>query len=230
MVNINRTTLQLVMVFALVVSLLSLAKKSEAQDINFARLEPGTNRVHMSFGLDPALVTTVGYSRGIALGDRAALVDLDIGMAAAEADFQDLRARIGFQTTFLQLGDWRVAVRGRLIARTTSNSIYDGTGFSADLTSYVGFYRRGWFAAALIGYDRQCVMHIKHTDWYREYFYENAVDGWYRGKAGILHVGLVTGIAAGPVEIALRLETRRVGGGERLDPPFVGSLNLSYPF
>jgi hypothetical protein len=230
MVTINRTTLQLVMGFALVVSLLSLPKKSEAQDVNFARLESGTNRIHMSFGLDPAVVTTVGYSRGITLGVRAALVDLDIGVAAAKTDFQDLRARVGFQTTFWQLGDWRIAGRARLIARSTSNSIYDGAGFSADLTSYVGFYRRGWFAAASIGYDRQCVMHIKHSDWYREYFYEEAVDGWYRGKAGILHGGLVTGIAAGPVEIALRLERRRVGGGESLDPPFVGGLTVSYPF
>ena len=216
--------------FALVVSLLSLPKKCEAQDINFARLESGNNRMHLSFGLDPALVTTVGYSRGITVGDRAALVDLDIGMVAAEADFKDLRARIGFQTTMWQLGDWRIAGRGRLIARSTSNSIFDGAGFSTDLTSYVGFYRQGWFVAGLIGYDRTWVMHIEHSDWYRDNFYEDAVDGWYRGKAGILHGGLTAGIAIGPVEIALRMEWRRVDGGESLDPPFVGGLTLSYPF
>jgi len=214
----------------LVVSLLFLPNKSTAQDINFARLESGTNRVHLSFGLDPALVTTVGYSRGITLGDRAALVDLDVGMVAAEADFQDLRTRIGFQTTLLQLGDWRMAGRGRLTARSTSNSIYDGAGFSADLTSYVGFYRQGWFAAMLIGYDRIFALHIEHSDWYRENFYEDAVDGWYSGEAGYLHGGLAAGILAGPVEMALRLELRRIDGGESLDPPFVGGLSLCYPF
>ena len=230
MVAIDRTTRLLVIGFALAVSLLSLTRESEAQDINFARLESGENRMHLSFGLDPALVTTIGYSRGIALGNRAALVDLDIGIAAAEADFQDLRARIGFQTTLGQLGSWRIAGRGRLIARSTSNSIYDGVGFSADFTSYVGYYRQGWFVAGLIGYDRAIVMQIEHSDWYRENFYDEAVDGWYSCNAGVLHGGLATGIAAGPVELALRLEWRRLDGGESLDPPFVGGLTLSYPF
>lgn len=230
MITIHGKTLPVVSGVVLTLLLPFLAARATAQDVNFARLESATNRVHLSFGLDPALVTTVGYSRGIALGDRIALVDLDFGVVAADVDLQDVRVRSGFQTTLFRLGDWRLAGRGRLAGCNTSNSIYDGTGFSADLTSYVGYYRRSWFAAALVGYDRTFAMHIRHSGWYRKYIYEDAVDGWYRGKAGYVHGGLAAGFAAGRVEAALRLELRRLDGGESLDPPFVGSVTLSYPF
>jgi hypothetical protein len=205
-------------------------RTSRAQDVNLARLEPGCARIHASFGLDPALVTTVGYSRGFGLGDGTALWDADLGVAVAEADLKDLRARLGLQATVWRRGCWRIAGRGRLIARRTSNSVYDGAAFGADLTASAGWYRRGWFVAGLLGYDRTVVVHVEHSRWYRENVYDGAVDGWYRGESGILHGGVTAGFAAGAVEVAARLEWRRLDGGEVLDPPLVGGLTLSHPF
>jgi hypothetical protein len=117
-----------------------------------------------------------------------------------------------------------------LIARSTSNSIYNGQGFGGDLTSHFGFYHHGWFVAGLIGYDRTFVMHLEHSDWYRENVYDGAVDGWYRGKSGILRGGLAAGFAFGAVEVAGRVEMRRLDGDGTLDPPVVGELSFSIPF
>ncbi len=206
------------------------ASLSPAGEVNLARVEPGSGRFHASFGLDPALITTVGYFRGFELGSGTALWDVDLGVVVAETDAKDLRIRLGLQTTLWQTGDWRIAARGRLIARSTSNSIYDGAGFGADLTSHLGYYRHGWFVAGMIGYDRTFVMHLEHSDWYRDNVYDGAVDGWYRGESGILHGGLAAGFAAGAVEVAGRVEMRRLDGGESLDPPFVGELSVSIPF
>jgi hypothetical protein len=82
----------------------------------------------------------------------------------------------------------------------------------------------------MIGYDRTFVMHLEHTDWYRGNIYEDAVDGWYGGKSGILHGGLTAGFAVGRAEVAARVEWRRSDGGEPLDPPMVGGLSVSVPF
>jgi hypothetical protein len=206
------------------------ASPSPAQDVNLARIEAGSGRFYTSFGLDPAVLTTVGYVRGFDLGSRTALWELDLGLAVAAGDAEDLRLRVGFQTTLWQAGDWRLAGRGRLIARSTSNSVYDGQGFGADLTANLGFYRRGWFVAGSIGYDRTMVMHLEHSDWYRDNVYADAVDGWYRGEGGILRGGLAAGIAVGVVEVAGRVEARRLNGGAQLDPPFVGELSFGIPF
>jgi hypothetical protein len=214
---------------ALAAILTVAAHACRAQDINLARLEAGRARLTTSFGLDPALLTTVGYSRGFGLGERTAAWDADLGMVVAAADAQDLRARLGLLATVWQAGAWRVASHGRLIARTTSNVVYDGAAFGADLTVSAGHYRRRWFAAGLVGYDRTIVMHIEHSRWYRENVYDRAVDGWYRGESGILHGGATVGVAVGAVEIAARLEWRRLDKGSALDPPFVGGLSLSHP-
>jgi len=206
------------------------AQPSAAQDVNLARVEPGTSRFHSAVGLDPALVTTIGYGRGFGLGGRTALWDVDLGMGVAETDVKDMRARFGLVAPLWGTGDWRLAARGRLVARTTSNSVYDGAAFGADLTAHAGFYRHRWFAAGLVGYDRTFVMHLEHTDWYRRNVYADAVDGWYRGESGILHAGVAAGVAVGAVEAAVRVEWRRLDGGEPLDPPLVGELSFGIPF
>lgn len=206
------------------------AKPGSAQDVNLSRLQPGGERIHTSVGLDPSVVTTLGYSRGFGLGSRTALWHVELGMGVARADSKDLRLRVGLQTTVWQRGSWRLAGRSRLVARSTSNSIYDGAAFGADFTTSLGFHRRGWFAAGSIGYDRTFVMHIQHSDWYRRTFYEDAVDGWYRGESGILHGGVSAGVAVGIIEVAARVEWRRLDGGEALDPPVVGDVSVTYAF
>ena len=215
---------------ALAALLTILASPSVAQVVNLARIEPGDSRYQTSLGLDPAVLTTVGYTRGFGLGSGIALWGLDLGMAVAEADIEDLRLRAGLQATLWQTGSWRFAAGSRLIARTTSNSIYDGQGFGADLTTLAGFYRRGWFVAGSIGYERTFVMHLEHSDWYKDYIYPEAVDGWYSGESGILRGGLAAGFAVGVVEVATRVEWRRLDGGEPLDPPIVGEISFSVPF
>ena len=206
------------------------ASPSRAQDLNFARVEPGDGRFHVSLGLDPAVLSSVGYSQAFGLGSRTALWDLDLGVVLAETDLKDLRGRVGLQTMLWRAGGWGIAARGRLIVRSTGNSIYDGVGFGGDLSSYLGYYQHGWFVAGLIGYDRTLVMHLEHSDWYRNNVYQEATDGWYRGKSGILRGGWVAGFVVGAVEVAGRVEWRRLDGGGRLDPPFVGALSLSIPF
>jgi hypothetical protein len=226
MERIQSIKLPLLLAAALVI----FTQPSAAQDINLARLEPGQARIHTTAGLDPALVTTVGYARGFGLFGKTALWDVDLGVVVAEFDAKDLRARFGLQAPLWRAGDWRLAARGRLIARTTRNSVYDGEAFGADLTAHLGYYRRGWFAAGLAGYDRTVVMHLGHTDWYRRNVYAGAVDGWYRGESGILHAGVAAGFVISAVEVSARVEWRRLDAGEPLDPPFVGELSFGVPF
>lgn len=215
---------------ALLVLWVGAATPARAQDLNLARVEPGSSRIRSAMGLDPAALVALEYSRGFAIGSRQALWSVDLGMVVAEADPEDLRLRAGLQATLWRVGDWRIALGGRMIARSTSNSVYDGVGFGAELNSRLGYYRRGWFVSGLIGYDRNLVMHLEHSDWYRRNVYQDAVDGWYRGEGGILHGGVAAGLTLGVVELAARLELRRLDGGEPVDPPFVGELSLALPF
>lgn len=221
---------KIVLVVLLAALYIPWASPALAQEVNLARIEPGSNRIHAAFGMDPSVLTTLGYIRGFGKEAGSALWEVDLGMGVAEADIKDLRLRFGLQATLWKSGSWRVALRGRLIARSTSNSIYDGYGFGADFTTHVGFYRRGWFVAGSLGYDHTFVTHIDHSDWYRDNIYPDAVDGWYRGDNGIWRFGLSAGFAVGAVELAGRVEMRHLGGDEQLVPPAVGELSLSIPF
>ena len=49
--------------------------------------------------------------------------------------------------------------------------MYRGVNSGADFTGSAGGYRPGWFAAAQFGKDKAFITHIRHGDWYRDYFY-----------------------------------------------------------
>jgi hypothetical protein len=98
---------------AIAFGLLSTAA-AQAGEINLARMEPGSRRLHLSLGLAPAVITTLGVSRGFGMRSRTALVNLELGVVSAELDVRDVRARLGLQTTVWQNGDWRIAARVEL--------------------------------------------------------------------------------------------------------------------
>ena len=101
------------------------------------------SRVFTVAGLDPAIATTVGYGRVMALRGHRYQVTGDVSMMAAGFDAHDYRARLGGQSSLLQ---WRAVHLN--ITRGTQNSIYRGVNFGADVTGSLGVYRRRGSRAA----------------------------------------------------------------------------------
>jgi len=212
----------------LVVSML-VASDATAQ-WNVARFDTSPNRVHTGFGLDPALVTTVGYSRVLSLVGHRLQLSGDVGIAAANLDTHDFRARVQVLTSIVR---WRsLYLNGSVtsITRGTENSIYRGLNFGADFTANAGVYRRGWFAAGEFGFDKAVVTHLTHSDWYRQYFYPEARDGWYLDAGGTFHYGLVGGITIGRAEVCGRGGVLRTENFNGLMPSFYAGLGVGLGF
>lgn len=197
---------------------------------NVSRLGASPNRVYTAFGLDPAFVTSVGYGRLIRLFDRPILLTGDLGVAAADMDSRDFRARLGALATIAHWRSLHLTGSARFITRGTDNSIYRGLNFGADLTGSVGVYRSGWFAAGEFGFDKAVITHITHSDWYRAYFYPEARDGWYLNTGGTFRYGLIGGFNVGRVELCGRFGWQRTESFNVLVPPMYASLGVGLGF
>jgi hypothetical protein len=108
--------------------------------------------------------------------------------------------------------------------------VYRGLNFGADFTGTAGVYRQSWFAAGEFGFDKAGITHVTHTDWYRDNYYADAKDGWYLNAGGTYHYGLVTGVAVGAMELALRAGWQRTEDFKALLTPFYGSLGIGFSF
>lgn len=212
------------------VVLSALVARECAAQWNVARFDTNRNSVYTSFGLDPALVSSVGYGRVVQVSGHSFQLTGEVGAVAAGMDARDFRARLGTQTSLLQWRSMHVTGSATFITRGTENSIYRGLNFGADLTGTLGMYRQGWFAAGEFGFDKAIITHMTHSDYYRKYYFPDAKDGWYLDTGGTYHYGLAGGIALGRTEVVGRVGLLRTERFNDLISPGYVSLGVGYGF
>ncbi len=212
------------------VLLSALVARDAAAQWNVARLGTRPNRFYATFGLDPAFVGTVGYGRVLRLYGHDFQLTLDGGLATAQLDTRDFRARVGTQTSLLRWRSLHLTGSATFITRGTENSIYRALNFGADLSGTLGVYRRGWFVAGEVGKDKAIITHITNSGWYRVNVYPDAKDGWYLDAGGTIHYGVVAGLALGRMEIAARFGWLRAENWEQIMPPMYATLGVGVGF
>jgi len=212
------------------VVLSALAARDAAAQWNVARFGSERNRVYTTFGLDPALVTSVGYGRVVPLFNHDFQLTGDAGVVTARLDTRDFRARLGTQTSVVRWRSLHLAGSATFIARGTENSIYRAFNFGADLTGTAGLYRQRWFMAGEFGKDKAIITHLTNSEWYRTHFYPDAKDGWYLDAGGTYHYGVVSGIALGNAELVGRAGWLRTERFNDMMPPLYASVGLGFGF
>lgn len=207
-----------------------LATQDAVAQWNVDRFGTDQNRVYTSFGLDPALVTSLGYGRVISLKGHEFQLTGEAGLAAAHIDTRDFRVRLGTQTSLMHWRSIHLTGGALFITRGTENVLYRGINFGADITGTLGVYRHRWFAAGEFGKDKAIVTHLTHSDWYKKYYYADAKDGWYLDTGGTFHYGLVGGFAFGRWEAIGRFGWRRTEQFNDVVPPMYASVEVGLGF
>lgn len=215
---------------AVAVAVLAIPVREAAAQWNVARFGAERNRVYTAFGLDPALVSTVGYGRVVPVRGHDVQLTGDVGVVTARMDTRDFRARLGAQTSLVRWRSVHATGTATFITRGTSNAIYEGFNFGADVTGTLGVYRRRWFAAGEAGKDKAIITHIRHSDWYRETYYADAKDGWYLDAGGTERFGLASGVTIGRTEIVGRAGWHQSERGRALAAPVYASLGVGIGF
>jgi hypothetical protein len=208
----------------------SVAASDAGAQWNVARFSTERTRVYTSFGLDPAVVGTLGFGRVGSLLEHDVQLTGEVSVVGARMDARDFRTRLGVQTSLLHWRSVHLTGSATAIARGTENAIYRGYNFGADLTGAVGVYRPRWFVAAEFGKDKAVITHVKHTAQYRKHLYADAKDGWYLDAGGTLHYGVVGGFAVGKTEIIGRAGWLRSERYNALTPPAYASVGVGYAF
>lgn len=216
--------------FALALLLAVTTAQEASAQWNVERFDAARNQVYTTFGLDPALVGSVGYARVAPFLGRTWQLGVEFGVVAFEFDRRDVRAQLQARTSLLQWRSLRLVGTAAFITRGTENSIYRAVNFGSDITGAAGVYHRSWFLAGEFGFDKNIITHLQHSDWYHTYFYPEARDGWYLPGGGTFHYGVTGGVAIGPTELALRLGRQRTEQFDDLLPPVYASLGLGIRF
>jgi len=214
----------------LVALLATLATAPLAAQWNAARYGRNEHRLYVTVGLDPAVVTAVGYGHTQTILGRPTQVGLEAGVAGGGFDVRDFRVRLGGDVALLRWRDVQLTGRLAFVTRGTRNTIYRAVSMGADAGGTLGVYRQGWFAAGEVRFDKAIITHLSHTTWYRRNIYPDAKDGWYLTTGGTWEFGGVTGVTLGRTEVSLRAGIPRTQGGRHLVTPVYASLGVGVGF
>ena len=210
--------------------LAALVTSDASAQWNVARFGTARKTAYVTFGLDPAFVSSAGLAGVGTIADHDVQLSADVGIVTAKVDVRDFRSRLGLKTSLLSWRSVQLTGSATAIARGTDNAVYRGINFGADLTAALGVYRPGWFAAVDFGKDKAIITHVTHTEWYRSTYYADAKNGWYLDAGGTLRSGIAGGMTVGMAELMLRAGVQRTEDYRSLMPPMYASVGVGFGY
>lgn len=151
------------------------------------------NRAYLRAGIEPATMLTLGYERKFELHSLPQNLVAYAEYGISLANLRNAQLKAGGILPVFQHGNFMIVNDLNLSAGNLSSKNFDSNKFALADELAFGIYKQKWFFALTAEYEKILLTRIEHTDFYRETYYEDAVDGWYKGSGGMFQFGFETG-------------------------------------
>lgn len=213
----------------LVASFLFSLQLLNAQIFNWNAVENTRHIVNIGVGLDYSVSYNAGYSYKLNTKTPVVLTT-SFSLPSGELILDDFKSKIGGQLLIINNPHFKGGVAINGIFRRFENPLVRLLNFGSETKANFGYYGLKWFIAAEIGFDKAIVSHFKHSDYYKENYYEDVKDGWYEpSTGGNLQYGLQTGYSFKKSDITLSLG-KVVAQDFKTNPTLPFYMGLGYNF
>ncbi|WP_028974144.1 hypothetical protein [Spirochaeta cellobiosiphila] len=152
--------------------------------------ETSHSTIYIAFGFDYGLASlTTGYSHSI---NKDLDVSIDFTIPTVKMDTDEYRLRVGGDLRIFEAGSISIPLHSSLVYRGFGNSLVKGHGLGMELGMRPGVYFENWSLGGEFIWDRQLVTYLKHSDYYKRWFYKDVKDGWYSASGDTLRLGIVS--------------------------------------
>jgi hypothetical protein len=153
---------------------------------------------------DHALTFGLGYSYHTE-AKRPVLLNAEYSFPSGMHLTDDFKIKTGAQVRWWQWGHFHIASKLQAIFRRYQNEYVRLLNVGADISATAGYYKRHWFIAGELGFDKAIVTHFKHSDQYKSNF-PAVKDGWYEpSTGGTIYYGIQGGWSFGNKDLYLKL-------------------------
>ena len=151
------------------------------------------NRVYLRTGIEPATMLTLGYERKFDVGFLKQKIVGYAEFGSSVANFNNNDFKIGGILPIFEKGNFKIVNNLNVSAGSMSAKNFDSKKFAAADEVAFGLYGQKRFIAFTAEYEKIFLNKIEHSEFYKNTYYENAVDGWYKGGGGIFQFGIEGG-------------------------------------
>lgn len=155
-------------------------------------LEPlpeNRHQVYHNLGYDYNIISiNLGYARY--LENFRTSIFLDISQGSSLIGSGNFNIRSGLRTWNGSFGDFNLNTSLAVLYTRASNKTASYNGLGLDFGIKPGFRIRRMSVGVDVQYTTYFSTHIKHTDYWREYFFEDVKDGWYNLRTNNWRLGI----------------------------------------
>lgn len=191
-----------------------------------------SNRVYFIGGIEPGVMTSLGYEYDIDIKTihRTVSVYTELGLSIMQLDIKNSNNELGIRIPLVEWKSFRIIdVLNTTIGRINNHN-FNSTVFTLGNEINIGYYGTNGYITTIAEYEKFLFSHLSHTDYYRSTYYPEAVDGWYKSAGGMLQFGLKGGFSLAETDISLEIKK---GFTEQLNTyasPFHINLLVGYSF
>ncbi|MDH5681280.1 MAG: hypothetical protein OEZ36_06825, partial [Spirochaetota bacterium] len=144
--------------------------------------KPGENHLYFNFEFDPTFAVVLGYSRTFYLDfiNRNLTLAVDYTLPIFLLDMKHYRFEFTNRIPLFDSQSWNIVNRFSLLNAGTDNGLYVGNKFSINEGLLLGYFQPKWYSAVEVGFEKNLLTYIEHSDKYKSQIYPNAKDGWYK--------------------------------------------------
>ena len=160
-----------------------------------------SDKVYLRYGIEPTTMISLGYQHNFSLGmkDRYLTTYGEWSSAVNSLGFKNSEIKIGGIIPVIQHKSFKIINNLGFSAGATSNKHFKSNKFAVSDEIAIGIYKKTWFIAGTVEYEKIYLNEIEHTEFYRETYYGEAKDGWYTGAGGMFQFGIEGGITISQV-------------------------------
>lgn len=168
-------------------------EKSYTQNINWKNLKKDDKHIATLFtGLEYGLVFGAGYGYQLKT-KKPIILNIEFSTPSGNNLSDDFKTKLGGQVNLYKTKDFYFTAKAQGIFRRNENDFVRLQNFGSEISVTGGYYKRRWFTAIQIGFDKAIVTHFKHSDAYKQ-IYPDVKDGWYEpATGGNFNFGLLAG-------------------------------------
>ncbi len=176
-----------------------------AQTINWANMrEVNRHIINANLGLEDGVIYGLGYGYHFKTRLFPVVANIEYSFPSGNKIFDDFKTKTGVQISLIEFHNFQFSAKINGVFRRYENDLVQLINFGSDMSGIIGYYRRKWFIAGEIGFDKAIVTHFKHSLVYKEQF-PGVVDGWYEpATGGNFYYGLQTGVSIKQHDIYLK--------------------------
>ncbi len=157
--------------------------------------EASAQSVRLDTGLEAGVIGALAYGRRLPdLGGAALAWEARVGVQLITPDLGDSSWAAGAQLEVWRADRWRLRNQLDLTLRLVQNGIFHGSAVGLRDTLSFGWFARRGFVGLDLGWEQGLATHVRHSDYYRDYVYAEAEDGWRALAVGTARAGLFGGV------------------------------------